>query len=373
MTRTALVVGGTAATGAPLIQELTSRGYDVTVYHRGTHEIPDLAQVEHIHGDPHFAESIEKDLAGRSWDVTVATYGRIRHLARSLRGRTGHLVTVSGMPAVKVLPGVPIDERDPEADPDSAPAGIGKLLPRILQTEHEVLDAHRNGHFAATVVRYPYVYGPYAVVPAEWHVVRRALDRRPRWILQGAGLAVEGRCAAPNAARLIALILDQPGNAGGKVFHAADDRQYTRREWVEIVGAAVGHRFEFVDVPAAIAPLGCSAVPMSGEYTWADPADVAAGILRHSQVSSAGARAALGYRDAVNPAEWMAVTARHWIDHQPTVDGQVGRMSPEEFDYAAEDRLLAWWDGVLAIAPDDLRAAPLRGHSYDHPGEKVSK
>src|SRR3546814_3023200 len=75
---TALVVGGTAATGVSIVAGLRERGYDVTIYHRGTHELPELDDLEHIHGDPHHRATIAADLGTRRWDVVVATYGRIR-------------------------------------------------------------------------------------------------------------------------------------------------------------------------------------------------------------------------------------------------------------------------------------------------------
>ena len=59
------------------------------------------AEVEHIRGDPHFAESIRNDLADRAWDVAVVTYGRIRLIADHLAGRTDRLVTIGGWPVLK--------------------------------------------------------------------------------------------------------------------------------------------------------------------------------------------------------------------------------------------------------------------------------
>ena len=36
----ALVVGGTGPTGPFIVNGLIERGYEVTIFHRGTHEIP---------------------------------------------------------------------------------------------------------------------------------------------------------------------------------------------------------------------------------------------------------------------------------------------------------------------------------------------
>ncbi|HSV83173.1 MAG TPA: hypothetical protein VLK85_28575 [Ramlibacter sp.] len=367
--KTALLIGGTAATGAPIANELRSRGYAVTVYHRGTHELDALLDLEHIHGDPHQPEAIRRDLAGRGWDVAIATYGRVRHLAQELRGRTGHFVSVSGMPVVGMVPGVPAREDHPHESREHAPVGLRGLLPRIAETEREVLAAHARGDFAATVVRYPYVYGPHSIVPLEWHVIRRVLDRRRRWIVQGDGLALTGRCAAPNAARLIGRVIDQPRVAGGQVYHAADARQYSVREWVEMVAQVLGWSFEFVDIPAAIAAIGSSCIPMAAEHSWTRWTDVAAGRLRHALVSSDKARAELGYVDAVDPASWIATTVAHWMATPPSVGQPGDYLGPLDFDYAAEDRVLAFWDQVRAQAPQ-AGTRVVRPHPYDHPAQR---
>jgi uncharacterized protein YbjT (DUF2867 family) len=73
----ALIVGGTGPSGPFLANGLIERGYKVTIFHRGTHEIPEIVpEVAHIHGDPHFRETIEAALGDRTFDVVIATYGR---------------------------------------------------------------------------------------------------------------------------------------------------------------------------------------------------------------------------------------------------------------------------------------------------------
>src|ERR1700722_13582192 len=102
MNNSALLVGGTGPTGPHIARGLLDRGYDVTVLHRGAHEVSALDGLEHIHADPHFREALDHALATRSFDVAVATYGRLRHVADALAGHCGVFVAVTGLP---VYPG----------------------------------------------------------------------------------------------------------------------------------------------------------------------------------------------------------------------------------------------------------------------------
>jgi nucleoside-diphosphate-sugar epimerase len=362
----ALVVGGTASTGPHIVAELHRRGFDVAVYHRGAHEVGLPAEVEHIHGEPHFAEAIERDLAGRRFDVVVATYGRIRHLATFLRGRTPRLVSVGGFPVMKGWMAVadpwhmvhdgPVAIPGREDHPYEEP-GVDRFVDRMVETERAVMEGHAAGHFVATHFRYPYVYGPWAVYPWEWQIVKRVQDGRRRHIVQDGGQLLFTRCAAPNAAHAIGLALDRPDVSGGQVYHVGDDVQYTRREWVERIGRILGFEFEFVDVPRSVAPPGYSFVPDRGPHY-------------HRLLSTAKLAAQLGYRDAVAPEAWMRVTVEHQLAHPPPVDDAGNGLRPDDFDYAAEDGLLAVWDEMLARAPEAFGRRRGFRHPYPHPRQQ---
>jgi nucleoside-diphosphate-sugar epimerase len=344
---TALVVGGTGATGPGIVAALRGRDYDVTVYHRGLHEVAEVDDLEHIHGNPYAREGIARDLYGRSWDVTVATYGSIRTIAKGLRGRTGHLVALTDIPSATSVSGVPTFVENPHDEvPRACPAGVTQLQSQICSTERVVLDADRAGHFAGTIVRYPYVYGPRARVPLEWLVLKRALDGRSRWITRGCGLAIKTRCASINAARLVGLVLDHPEIAGGATYQAADTRQYTLREWVTMVADAAGHEFEFVDIPPAVAVR--AAVPTLGSAGRADSAVEAE--PSHVLASNEKARVDLGYEDVVTADEWIVRTVEHWLRNPPSLNGNLDNLTARDFDYAAEDLLLGYWDRVVAGA-----------------------
>jgi nucleoside-diphosphate-sugar epimerase len=254
----ALVVGGTGPTGPFIVEGLHRRGYEVTIFHRGSHEIPEIPpSVEHIHGDPHFPETIAAALGTATFDLVIATYGRIRHLADALVGRTGRFVSVGGFPVYKgffdpyeLSPAgmtVPVSEDGPvagEAD--------NRFSYLIRQTEEAVLAAHPDAaHF-----RYPYVYGPYQVSPREWSVVRRILDGRPFVIAADAGQNLVTRGYAANLAEALLLAVDKPERSAGQIYNCGDEEQYSVQQWVELIAYAMGAEIELQSLPYEIAGHG---------------------------------------------------------------------------------------------------------------------
>ena len=55
----------------------------------------------HIHADPYDEVSLGEALAGTSWDVIVAMYGRLRMIAQLTKGMCDHFVSVGGVPAYR--------------------------------------------------------------------------------------------------------------------------------------------------------------------------------------------------------------------------------------------------------------------------------
>ena len=76
--KTALVVGGTGPTGPFIVNGLIDRGYEVTIFHGGFHEVAFKREVEHIHNDPHFRETFEAAIGKRTWDLVIFGYGRLQ-------------------------------------------------------------------------------------------------------------------------------------------------------------------------------------------------------------------------------------------------------------------------------------------------------
>ena len=80
--QTALVIGGTGPTGPYVVNGLVDRGFQVSILHTGRHETSLIGpEVEHIHTDPFDAQRTANDVGGRTFDLGVVMYGRLRDLA----------------------------------------------------------------------------------------------------------------------------------------------------------------------------------------------------------------------------------------------------------------------------------------------------
>lgn len=356
MAKRALVVGGTGPTGPFVVDGLRARGYEVAIFHRGTHEVPEIPDdVEHIHGDPHFRETIDAALGARSFDLVVASYGRLRHLAEATIGRAGRFVAVGGFASYRGflqperlrpagLP-VPVDEGAALVESEAEQ----RFSWLMVRAEQAVMAAHPT----AALFRYPYVYGPYQVVPREWCVIRRLLDGRRRIVLPDGGLTLITHGYAANLAHAVLLAVDRPDASAGQIYNCGDDVQLSLAQIVEVIAGALGREIEIVNLPRALA---FPARPL------------ALGWHSHALLDLTKIRRQLGYRDVVPAAEAMARTARWYVDHRPEPGGEIERRLGDPFDYAAEDELMDRFAAVTAELADlGQRRTGVSHHPYPHP------
>jgi len=356
-TGTALVVGGTGPTGIWVVDGLIERGWRVTILHRGLHEVPETPpQVEHLHADPYDEGSVREILADRTFDLTLAMYGRVRCLADLLRGRTGRFVAIGGVPAIRGWmnpwlfdpPGLPVPVHA-DAPKVAGPSEDEKGY-RVSRTEEAVLDAHPEG----TVFRYPYAYGPYQLVPREWSVVRRILDGRHRMVLPDEGLTLHHHGYTRNLAHAVLLGVDRPEAAAGQIFNCGDEEVLSLRQWVELCADALGAELELVSMPWDLA------VPARPLLAQPSPT--------HRVLDLGPLRDALGYRDLVPARQAVPETARWLADHRPEPGGQEEMVLSDPFDYAAEDRLIDGWLTLRDSLPTvEFAVSPGWGLAYSGP------
>jgi nucleoside-diphosphate-sugar epimerase len=341
---TALVIGGTGPTGPPLVDGLLARGYEVTLFHTGRHELPDGPDIPHIHGDPFDAEGIASALGERHFDVVIATYGRVRLLAEHLAGRCGHFLVVGGTPVYDgfVNPGdrlptgvdMPVRESThPLVSPEDRRTSGYRAAP-IRRTEDAVFGLGASGAFSATYLRYPTIYGPRNPHAWEWTVVRRVLDRRPFMILSDDGRGVHSRAGAHNAAHAILCAVDHPETAAGEAYNVADDDLVSIRQWAELVAHAAGGGLEFRSLPGELPSPGWGVIAFGYQGT---PSCV---------LDTTRLREDLGYRDVMPLREGLVETVEWMLEHRDEMHANPNLTDP--FDYAAEDRLLAAYDRCLA-------------------------
>ncbi len=353
----ALVVGGTGPSGPFLVNGLRDRGYTVAIFHRGTHEIPEIPDdVEHIHGDPHFRETIDSALQDRSFEVVIATYGRIRILAESLAGKTRQFIAIGGVPAYRGYfnpsanfpPGlpIPVPETAPTVQTEEEENRFSYL---IANTERAVLAAHPNG----VVYRYPYVYGPYQLLPREWCIIRRILDQRSVMILSDGGLSLMTHGYAGNLAHAVLLAVDKPEAAAGQIYNCGDDVQYTIRQIVEIIADEMHYKLEVISLPAA------AAFPARGVSLEITP--------HHKLMDCHKIKYQLGYSDPVPAEEALRRTAQWYLAHQPERGGEIEQRLQDAFDYNAEDQLAAVYRQAAEQAQAFRREVVPTPHPYPHP------
>jgi nucleoside-diphosphate-sugar epimerase len=356
----ALVIGGTGPTGHYIVNGLLQRGYTVAMLHSGRHELAEIPRsVEHIHTDAFDADAFRASLGDRTFDLTVAAYGRLRRIAELMVGRTDRFISIGGAPAYRgyMNPTVLRPEGLPVPTAEDAPTvpveeEDGKGW-RVAQTERAVF-AHHPG---ASHFRYPFLYGPYQIAPREWCVVRRIREGRRAIILPEDGLALNHMCYVANAAHAIMLAVDQPAASARQIYNCGDERLLTLRQIVEVIADALGAELEIVSMPWAFA---IPARPLMAQ-PW----------MTHRVLDLTKLRTQLGYRDVVEPEQGLAITARWLKEHPLERDGADEKILQDPFDYRVEDELIAAWKKLCSQMPQvSFSRQPGFTATYSGPGGK---
>lgn len=350
-----LVIGGTGQTGPLVIQGLVDRGHAVTILHSGRHE-PPLPPIEHIHADVHFVETLAPVLEGRRFDAAICMYGRAQIIADALKGKIGRLISISG---ARYYYGRPDDPRwgpigawvADEQSPFSDDAELDRLGSRVFATEQAVMAHHAAGDFDVTILRFPGIYGPGSILPADWGFMRRILDGRTSLLMPDGGLMLRSRAYRDNAAHAVLLAMDHPDAARGEVFNVADDPpELSLAQTILAMARALGREIDFVDCPG-----------------WLGHRIYGGQIGFHRLLDTTKIRQRLGYRDKVALLDALAESARWWRDNPPERGGEVEQKLGDAFDYAMEDRLIAHLLGSAASLDELAVHVTESAHPFRHP------
>ncbi len=356
----ALVVGGTGPTGPYLVNGLIARGYEVAMLHRGTHELEENPpEVEHIHVDPHFRETIDEGIKGRKFDLVLATYGRIRVIAEAVAGKTPRLITIGGPPSYRGMfnpednfpPGMPIPTpENAQRVETSEEASFGFL---IRQTEDAVMAGHAAGHYNATTFRYPMVYGPNAIGSLEWQIIKRAKDKRRQIALPDGGMTIISRGYAENMAHAVLLAVDKPEASAGKIYNCADEQGVTVAQWVQMIARCLDWKFEICTIPDAYAHTTRDMLPL----------DTA---TYHQIMDLYNIKRDLGYRDVTPLVDAISTTVEWMIKHRHDNEGRYTNR-PDPLRYELEDQILSIYNESCAKWAKLPFIRKEVHHPYPHP------
>jgi nucleoside-diphosphate-sugar epimerase len=356
----ALVIGGTGPSGHYIVNGLLQRGYDVAMLHSGKHELDEIpVTVEHIHTDPFSEEALRGAIGNRTFDLTVAAYGRLRRIAEIMVKRTGRFISIGGAPAYRGYMNPTVLEPQGLPVPTSEDAPVVPIEAedakgwRVAQTEQAVFECHPSAsHF-----RYPFLYGPYQIAPREWCVVRRILDGRKSIIVPDDGLTLNHSAYVENAAHAILLAIDRPAASAGQIYNCGDQRLFTLRQMIETIAKALSYDLEIVSMPW---DLAVPARPMIAQ-PW----------TTHRVLDMTKIRTQLGYSDVVAPERGLAITAKWLRDHPLPPNGPDEKIMQDPFDYQAEDELIASWKMLREQMPQvTFQREPGFTATYSGPGGK---
>ena len=369
----ALVVGGTGATGPIIIDGLLARGYEVTILHRGVHEIELPPEVEHIHADPHWLENLKEALGQRSFDLVLGIYGRLRVTAEAVKGHTSRLISAGG--AVAIYKGwMRITERHPhqwfevspvpikEDHPLATAPGVDRFNERAREAERVVMQAHQEGHYNATHFRYPIVYGPRHIGPAEWCIIRRIRDGRRQLIVPGGGMTLLSKGFAENVAHGMMLAIDNPAASAGQIYNICDERVLSNREWIRLIDQVMNHEFEFIEIPFEVLPNGFHAAPTQTLFPY------------HRVMDITKIKQQLGYHDVVSTERAMELTVKWYLENPLPPGGELEKNTGDPFDYAGEDRFIQIYTEARGQLRQQLLQCPdtrtIWRHPYAHPQKR---
>jgi nucleoside-diphosphate-sugar epimerase len=357
MTATALVIGGSGPTGPHIVAGMRERGYRVSVLSRGVHPYPFPEDVERITGDPHFAEPLAEALGKRTFDVVIATYGRLKVTSRLLAGQTGHFLAVGGCAAYRGFTDPadvwPVGQLSPV--PETAPLsgeGDHPFGSKIVAAEQALFEQHPG----ATLFRYPYVYGPRQIAPREWSLVRRVRDGRRTIVALDGGMSLLSHHYSENAAHAILLAVDKPDMAAGKAYNCADDEQVSQRQLIEIGAKALGVELDVVSIPDIESAQG-ALIQYQPHHYLADTSLI---------------KADLGYSDLVPAVEAITRTVQWYRDNPLEYGGEYEQRRRDVFDYEAEDRLIELaraYEKAVGEVQLRPRHENYTSHPYAHPKE----
>jgi nucleoside-diphosphate-sugar epimerase len=325
-----LVIGGTGFIGPHVVRRLHALGHEITLFHRGRTAAEVPPGVTHVLGDRADLLGSVPRFKGLAPDVVLDMFPYGEDDARLVTTAFGSIarrvVALSSMDVYRAydrLHGREPDPPDPVPLTEEAPLRrklypYGGTYEKIL-VEQVVMG---NPGLPGTILRLPMVHGPGDGQHRLFVYLKRMDDHRPA-ILLDVGMArwQATRGYVENVAAAVALAVFDD-RAGGRVYNVGEARPQAEADWVRAIGRAAGWQGEVVVVPRERLPVALR--------WWGD-----ANTGQQWAVDTTRIREELGCVEHVPEDVALERTVAWERAHPPE------SVDPAQFDYAAEDNLLA--------------------------------
>ncbi len=256
-----LVVGGTRFIGRATVPELLRRGHEVTIFHRGRTPNPFGDRVSELLGDRLDPAAVRSAIGSARFDGVV-------DIAYPWDARTGsreisYVVDALRHPPKRYayLSSVSVYAEGPMDLTESSPRDpmLGGYSEDKIAAENFLFDAQMRGRLDVSVVRPPFVYGPWNNIPREAWFWDRILADRPVIVPDG-GRTWFQWAAARDVGWALAECLENPA-AKGEAFNVAEGEAVTHADFIDRLARVAGRTVEKVAVPRKrLRELGGSSV-----------------------------------------------------------------------------------------------------------------
>jgi nucleoside-diphosphate-sugar epimerase len=336
-----LVIGGTGFSGPHVVRRLVSMGHEIALFHRGKTEATLPDGVQHLLGDrDHLQESKDKFMRFAPHvvlDMIPITEQHAQGVMGLFAGVARRVVAISSQDVYRAygrLIGIELGPPEPVPLTEESPVRQ-KLYPyrervdsdhRLFQYEKILAERAFMGNPAlpGTIVRYPMVYGAGDWQHRLFPVLKRMDDDRPAIVLeQGVADWRWTRGYVENVAAAVVLAVTDE-RATGRIYNAGEAEALSEAQWARAIGVAAGWNGKVVIVPKDRVPAHL-----------VRDIDTA----QHLVVDTTRIREELGYTEPVSRDEALRRTVAWERAHPPQA------VDPQAFNYAAEDALLAEWEG----------------------------
>ena len=318
-----LILGGTQFTGPFTTRFLVEQGHQVTLFHRGKHNADLPSTVNHLIGERRELDRFAGDFKSLAPEVVLDMLAFTRDdadmLMRVFTGISKRVVVPGSMDVYRAFGRLHGTEPGPvDPIPLSEEAPLREKL-SIHGEEYEKRWVEQvvmsDTRLPGTILRYPMIYGPHDG-GRTFDIVKRIIDQR-EVIMYDEGLAAwrwsRGYVENVAWATVLAVTSEQAEN---RIYNVAEPEGLSYLEWTQRIIHAAGWTGRIVVVPR-------------GRFN--DPTNYA----HHWVADTTRIRAELGYMELVPQEEAIRRTVT-WQLSNP-----LEKYDPKEFDYAAEDTILA--------------------------------